>query len=67
MSEPVARGGEATVKGLRLRCRAHNQYEADHVFGAGFMNEKRERARRAAAETREQCAARVGTGVQAST
>jgi hypothetical protein len=39
--EPVARGGRATVAGLRLRCRAHNQYEAERVFGAGFMAHKR--------------------------
>jgi hypothetical protein len=46
--EPVARGGLPTVDGLRLRCRAHNQYEADRVFGAGFMNQKREKARNSA-------------------
>ena len=39
--EPVARGGTATVDGLRLRCRAHNQYEAERVFGAEFMKAKR--------------------------
>ena len=37
----VARGGEATVDGMRLRCRAHNQYEAECTFGAGFMERKR--------------------------
>ena len=47
--EPVARGGEANVDGVRLRCRAHNQYEAERTFGAGFMHEKRTRVRRAAA------------------
>jgi len=46
--EPVARGGQATVEGIRLRCRAHNQYEAERVFGAVFMDEKRKQARRAA-------------------
>ena len=46
--EPVARGGQATVEGIRLRCRAHNQFEAERVFGAGFMDEKRKQARRAA-------------------
>ena len=51
--DPVARGGEATVDGMRLRCRAHNQYEAERVFGAGFMSEKREEAQRRAA-VREQ-------------
>jgi len=46
--EPVARGGESSVENLRLRCRAHNQYEAERTFGAGFMHQKRERARKAA-------------------
>lgn len=44
--QPLARGGPSTVDGLRLRCRAHNQYEADRILGAGFMNGKREEARR---------------------
>jgi len=39
--EPVVQGGHATVKGLRLRCRAHNQYEAEEHFGRDFMNTKR--------------------------
>lgn len=39
--KPVARGGETTIANLRLRCRAHNQYEADKAFGAGFMAAKR--------------------------
>jgi hypothetical protein len=47
--EPVARGGVATVDGMRLRCRAHNQYDEDCTFGAGFMARKRERAREEAA------------------
>ncbi len=50
--EPVARGGRSTVKGVRLRCRTHNQYAAECAFGAGFMSRKREAARRAAEETR---------------
>jgi 5-methylcytosine-specific restriction endonuclease McrA len=45
---PVARGGQATMAGIRLRCRAHNQYEAERAFGAEFMSRKREAARRAA-------------------
>jgi 5-methylcytosine-specific restriction endonuclease McrA len=45
--DPVARGGHASVDRMRLRCRAHNQYEAERVFGAGFMGEKRDEARRA--------------------
>ncbi len=38
---PVARGGRATVDGVRLRCRAHNQLEAERVFGMEFMQRKR--------------------------
>ena len=49
-AEPVARGGQATMEGIRLRCRAHNQHEAERVFGAGFMDEKRRQAQEAAAE-----------------
>lgn len=41
---PVARGGRSTVENVRLRCRAHNQLAAEHFFGAGFMQERRERA-----------------------
>jgi hypothetical protein len=47
--EPVARGGRSTVAGLRLRCRAHNQYAAECAFGTGFMDRKREAASAAAA------------------
>src|SRR6185436_5412309 len=47
--DPVARGGQPTVDGLRLLCRGHNQHEAERAFGAGFMNEKRQEARRVAA------------------
>jgi 5-methylcytosine-specific restriction endonuclease McrA len=42
---PVARGGQATVDNTRLRCRAHNQYEAERTYGAGFMREKRQAAK----------------------
>jgi len=45
----VARGGEATAGNIRLRCRPHNQYEAERAFGADFMRHKREQAVRAAA------------------
>ena len=41
--DPVARGGKATVEGIRLLCRAHNQFEAERVFGVGFMEERRQR------------------------
>jgi len=47
--DEVARGGEATVAGIRLRCRAHSQYGAECTFGAEFMRHKREAAREAAA------------------
>lgn len=30
---PYARGGQATVDNIALRCRRHNQYEARQVFG----------------------------------
>ena len=42
---PVARGGRSTIGNLRLRCRAHNQYEAEQVYGRRFMEAKREMAR----------------------
>src|SRR5262245_13692910 len=45
----VPRGGQATVEGIRLRCRAQNQYGAECTFGAEFMNRKREQARAALA------------------
>ena len=50
--DEVARGGRATVDRVRLRCRAHNQLEAERTFGAEFMNDKREEARRRADERR---------------
>jgi 5-methylcytosine-specific restriction endonuclease McrA len=42
---PLARGGKTSISNLRLRCRAHNQLEAERTFGAGFMEEKRKTAR----------------------
>jgi hypothetical protein len=50
--EPVARGGRATVRNLRLRCRAHNQFEAEQAFGSGFMTQRRSAARRDAGSRR---------------
>ncbi len=44
---PIARGGASTADNLRLRCRRHNQLEADRAFGRGFMDAKREAARAA--------------------
>jgi hypothetical protein len=43
--QEVARGGQATVDGLRLRCRTHNQFTAERTFGAEFMARKRAEAR----------------------
>src|SRR6266496_1902977 len=47
--EAVARGGETSTSGMRLRCRAHNQFEAERAFGVEFMRNKREQARGRAA------------------
>ena len=41
---PVARGGRSTVENLRLRCRAHNQDEAERALGSTFMQAKRRKA-----------------------
>lgn len=60
----VARGGEATVVNLRLRCRAHNQYQAERTFGAEFMRHRRERGRKTA-RARATTTARAGAGAQA--
>jgi hypothetical protein len=38
--EPVALGGLPNAEGVRLRCRAHNQYEAERVLGEDFMARK---------------------------
>src|SRR2546426_275322 len=57
--DPVALGGKATVEGIRLRCRAHNQYAAECAFGTDFMRNKREGARRARAEVRAAAARRT--------
>ena len=59
--DEVARGGQTTTSNMRLRCRAHNQFEAERRFGAGFMQEKREEARCKAAreKTQKQAAAKV--------
>jgi hypothetical protein len=55
--EPIARGGRSTIANVRLRCRAHNQYEAERAFGAELMSRKRENAQQARAEIRERVAA----------
>jgi hypothetical protein len=48
---PVSRGGESTLANLRLCCRAHNQYEAERVLGAEFMQGKREARKSADSES----------------
>lgn len=45
--DPVAFGGRPSIEGIRLRCRVHNQFEAERTFGAKFMNRRREEAQRA--------------------
>src|SRR5260221_5025578 len=57
--DPVARGGQTTVNGVRLRCRAHNQYTAECTFGARFMETKREAARCRAVTAKAKAKARA--------
>jgi hypothetical protein len=38
---PFAAGGETSAKNLELRCRKHNQYEADLYFGPPVVREDR--------------------------
>ena len=40
--QAFARGGPATVDNIGLRCRRHNQYEAELVFGARVSRGVRE-------------------------
>jgi hypothetical protein len=49
--DPVARGGQPTRDRVRILCQAHNQYEAERIFGAGYVKGRRQetRASRAAA------------------
>lgn len=46
---PLARGGDSRVANVRLRCRTHNQLEADRVLGQAFMDGKRAAAAASAA------------------
>jgi hypothetical protein len=41
-NEPYARGGEASVDNIALRCRAHNVYEAELIFGPYVPSRVRE-------------------------
>ena len=52
--DEFARGGEARVDRMRLRCRAHNQYGAERTFGREFMEHKRQSAHQARLERRAQ-------------
>ena len=38
---PYARGGTHDIENIELRCRAHNQYEAELEYGALFMETRR--------------------------
>ncbi len=58
---PVARGGLATIENLRLRCRTHNQYEAERAFGASFMIRKRAQKREQSQDSPAQAPAVAGT------
>ncbi len=44
-AHPLARGGRATVANTRLRCRAHNPYDAEVAFGREYVRRRREGAR----------------------
>jgi hypothetical protein len=57
--EAVARGGQATVRGVRLLCHAHNQYAAERVFGPAFMDGKREQGRERTDRARDEAEARA--------
>jgi hypothetical protein len=63
--DPVARGGQTTVGRMRLRCRAHNQYEAECTFGTEFMRGKREEARCRTEQARALAQARAQAQEQA--
>ena len=57
--QAVARGGQATVSNIRLRCRAHNQHAAEQAFGVQFMKAKRERIALKAEQARARAHARA--------
>jgi 5-methylcytosine-specific restriction endonuclease McrA len=63
--DEVARGGQTSVAGLRLRCRAHNQYTAEQTFGVVFMRGKREEARRRAERAKASTQAKASASEQA--
>jgi 5-methylcytosine-specific restriction endonuclease McrA len=57
--DAVSRGGQATVAGIRLLCRAHNQFAADRALGGEFMRGKREQGRERTAKARAEADARA--------
>ena len=59
--DPVARGGQATVGGIRLLCRVHNQHAAECEFSAEFIRAKREEAQRMVAEAKARAAAEAAS------
>lgn len=50
-NEPYAFGGEATVENIALRCRAHNVYESELIFGPYHPSHVRETPAAYAAST----------------
>jgi len=42
---PFSCGGKSTTINLRLRCHAHNQHEAERIFGEAFMARRRAESR----------------------
>lgn len=44
---PYGRGGKHTVENIQLRCRAHNQYEAELDYGPELMRRRRASAKSA--------------------
>ena len=67
--QAFARGGEATVDNLRLRCPGHNLHAAEQTYGAGFMKQKREEAaaaRAAAKVAKERARAEKAKAAEAS-
>jgi len=64
--DPVARGGRATVERMRLRCRAHNQFEAERAFGEEFMRRKRASAGQPASAASDRPISEADSGDQAA-
>ncbi|HUQ08261.1 MAG TPA: hypothetical protein VM261_37470, partial [Kofleriaceae bacterium] len=53
----ACRGGQPTVEGMGLMCKAHNQYEAERALGLDFMRQKRAAAKRERAARKQSRAA----------